>query len=1410
MFAIFRSWIGRLLGQPALVVNAAHRGVAIGGNNTGTIITGDYPLITIVNGTPEQVSDECLHERLVTIAGEVVRGVSVTRLIADTIVPVNLVERRKSASASNGEDTEYVQTPISPEHLAGLVANGRNVILSGEGGIGKTTTVLQLAKTLLDEHATERVPIFVDAPAWASSNMSPFQYIASLPVFEAAEMTATKLAKYAAQNKLTLFIDGWNEIAFSSMEACSNRMRSFFTAAPGVNIVLTTRNENQRPDFASPLQVIVTGIDWHNQQNYIRAELPTSEASALINQLSVQHRLRHATRNPLILRGVVELRTEVSSIANAFIIYRAIVKAYEAESSRQAALNAAPMYGLHTSYLEAIAWKLNFDGAIALEVSDARSIIAAEVRALQANNQISTLVEPADVLQELCDHHLLFQEQGLVRFAHQRFQEYFSAFRYLSLLGITQGAAPTADLIEPLNWPFWEDSLLLVAGQLSTEPTASTARLTLMRAAVIVDLHFACALVAASKFHRQDGAPVFDELVSAVNTLVHSTNTDVMDFALSCMIDSTLPDFSNELWHHLEHEDRQHRLNFHRLGQNPVSIHQLGTNASARIDGWNVDRRVEFMHEVARNPDNWDFLVKYAFHAEDDALRMAAISAIRWEYPASDVALQAWLRATDSVKLNDGLLGLLEEDLLEADESARAELRRLRDASPDGIGDSLALRFPTFLRPPSAEYLIQRLTEDGPTYLNETILALLDIAAPQRVTELAIERALSTSYLPDWAAERIRNLDTEARTNLFGRVLDDLLADPHARNARGVLAELANQEEVRTILRDFLTLRSTFFADRRNFSEMDRYFVLQSLLHHLNGSQLVAACIQEASANDERIREEIVDLIRHRADTTYDDSTRAAWVPNVDEVDAMISALLDDASSNHLACMLADIASRVDPERYQELTLNCCRRELDEWSDFRIAIDRWAESGGMGSRPINPQDGILLSRVLVRWGCNALSGLQQMIDHPEADNFVFPAIATILQQPWRSRLTSTRSNERFDGANMASMCNEVDCAMRQPTPELQERTDEVVLKLTEQLASALRILKQPTTADSIQKRLASRIDVLVLALARIPSTLAAAPVLEAIVGGYVSDSTATETMEALLIQGLVLEDQRPAARLCAIWEGMAGIRWQDESQLYRFRKLSQVILRLPHALLVNPATHYLDKWIAASNNYEVARHLAASRSSESFGMLCHMLKESNVDSRFGESVAHNIVAALSPSTTSQFVEVIRDGSFFGSQPHGWYMDNVVASLYSKIGGSPEALASILDACVRNNSYASITLACLLLAQVHASDTETFEIAVRTITPDNMTLDVSALLQFKRLFSRKQPLAGDTYQILSLASNRLRQHFFSIARSECRFSNAAKSLLCKVEADRRDGDRPVNEPRHPDLGSGSKLADVLAS
>lgn len=78
--------------------------------------------------------------------------------------------------------------PVTQAELVEALNAGSSVVLHGDGGVGKTTFLLELATACLD--ANERTSLFIDAAVWARIGGGVPDYIASTPAAQVLGIAA--------------------------------------------------------------------------------------------------------------------------------------------------------------------------------------------------------------------------------------------------------------------------------------------------------------------------------------------------------------------------------------------------------------------------------------------------------------------------------------------------------------------------------------------------------------------------------------------------------------------------------------------------------------------------------------------------------------------------------------------------------------------------------------------------------------------------------------------------------------------------------------------------------------------------------------------------------------------------------------------------------------------------------------------------------------------------------------------------------------------------------------------------------------------------------------------------------------------------------------------------------------------
>jgi hypothetical protein len=845
-----------------------------------------------------------------------------------------------------GERDENEPRSTSKSALAEAVANGKNVVLFGEGGIGKTTFLLDLLDAILAEKSS-RMPLYIEATHWASTNSAVLDYIAEIPAARLHRVTANELMDLAQTRYLTIAINGWNEISATQKPSSNRHLHELSAAFPALNVVLVTRTAEDSIGTGDTTKVQVQGLNWQGQSSVIRSELGDAAADTLIDLLARNSSLRFAARSPLILRGlIVQANKDRVASSSSFDLLGAVVESFEEEDQRRDSLAAPPLRLQHRYFLETLACHLNSEAVTSTSRQDALPVVSKASDRLVERGLLGDRLDPGEILDALSNHHLLHSDGRTIRFAHQRFQEYLAA--KLLFQALTDGG-DCGFLSNAVNQPFWENSIRLVTGKLKGVEGSSNPRSRLVGTALRIDLGFACDLPAACAFSESDEPDLYAELVTELGALCDSPLHEVANYGIACAIASGLPAFVDRLWPLIESEDQQARLRTYRLNGTGIAVRQLGRDAENRIYAWSPDRQAEFIHETANNPDNYDFLVFKATQPAPDKVRAAAIAALAWNFPASEAAVDAWLKAPPAVQLEHNVLRVAEDALefgVRVDE-IRDTLKRLA-LSCITVESYLNLvwTFPEKVGPNAIELVLARLRALEPYTDAEPLLAYAERHAPDRLRKLARELVLSATTVPRWAYRLVVQESPEFRAEIFEAAWAILHSSPPFSLNTESVGALADRNQIQRCLREWLGDRRASGA-KLTKTEEERDRRLRQLLDNLPGDALISVATELGQTASYGEASEILSIVLRRIERNCDSSSNDShWLPSSQAARKLIAVFkkqTDDAqvAQHEVHVHLCCIASHVAPAEFGDLLLNVCRLLLDSWGNYRRAFDTW-------------------------------------------------------------------------------------------------------------------------------------------------------------------------------------------------------------------------------------------------------------------------------------------------------------------------------------------------------------------------------------------------------------------------------------------------------------------------------------
>lgn len=1357
------------------------------------------------------VSDNAI-EALRHAATALLPGTRQVWRISNVVAPINM----EFVPEQNLNSPEFV----SINKITELVNSGANLVLFGEGGIGKTTALLELAESILKQ-PSYRIALLIDAAEWAETELPIMDYVASLEPIRAERISIDQLIQIGASDSLTLLINGWNEIPTSKRPICTNRVSRLMQTTPSVNVVLTTRAAHDATGLVSPKTIRVKGLTWSGQTQVIKGILKKEQASTLIDKLAVDSRLRLAARNPLILTGVIHLVDHHGDSDNdcLFDILGAIVSKFESEDRRDIALQGLPLLGTHPAYLEAISCEMNRNQRITLSLQTTRATLHATSILLAESGQIVALPEPGRVLDTLCNQHLIVNDGKLIRFAHQRFQEFFAA-RFL-LEKLTDESSPLqlsgSAIVDAINWPFWADALFLVAEKFSTNANMIRAKSWLIEAALQIDLGIACQLAGLSGFQRADAPALFDKIVAEVMIFWQSPIKQQRQYAITCMIDSVFDVFADNLWNLLEDPNNQVRLAAYRLGHSDISVNQLGDHVIRRVTAWSPELRAEFIHETAANPSNFDFVVQLANNDPSAEVRTAAIAALAWEFPGANAAISAWMTAPDKVKVDPRILMFLEDDFLELDDLVKAELIRLVDATHDEtVKLRIGLAFPDMIGIRIENTVLQALRHERHQDENNPLLSFAHKFLPDKLTLIAKELALSGVGSYEWVRQLISNLTLNERSALFATAWLSMASNIPEKFDPIAIASCANHDQISGLAAEWLKLHVAIY--KQVLKEPDirsRFDTIESLLENVDSNELMAVVNELGETSDYADSEALLRLISQRIDREQTRNNNGKpWVPSGAQVDDMIRVFWDKEDlaqipRQDVKAALCSIATRTSKTAYVDLVIDAIKLELDSWCVFNKCVLQW-QAIRKERRPTNPLNSSILTNAITRCGFSALSGLLKLVSHPSAHRIVPGAIALILNGPWCDR-RDRQFMKPFVNGTEAKLHRDMGRVLQQPDSYLQSMTDSAAGTLASMLQTYRQEISNPASQHYAHINLDHVNGELIRTLASIPSVVSATIVWDELGRDNIDSNVFIDSLCELVLQGALIENEYIVRQLEATCDKLESENWLDEFDRTQFNRVNQLLYFVrPTNQLNKPLVERLNNWQKKTYEYSVVRELEQLRVPEAWNSLIYLARENALREADRNALFDAIATDITQETFENFLSILREGTFFGLTNSTWDMARIASKIVDAIKSNSVWRDELLSICLASLNPLAEVLASSVLRDSDDCEAEILTIVLMLLETDSSRIGRPATFEMLRnLFQRKEPHEyPDYYSIYPRSSNTLRTKLFHLASGSGVAANAARALLLEVESSRRKLGRPNDEPLNPDISLGFPLHSVL--
>jgi hypothetical protein len=335
--------------------------------------------------------------------------------------------------------------------LREAIAEHRRIILLGDPGSGKTTTLWRLVYDYAQTaQEVEQAPVPVFVPLGGYTDDSPFNaYLAR----HLGPLT-THLEAYLASGRLILLLDGLNEMPQAEYEKRVGRIRTTLERHPDAMAVVTCRTLDYVVKLEKLQEVEVSPLDEDRIRVFLRNYLGWTAGERLFQKMD-RWSLLDLCQNPYMLLMTAQVYVSAGGelpVNRAHLVTAFVDTLLKREEKRHAE-----------------EW---------IEGKDQKDSLAALAYAMQSEGEKGTIVERGWALGHLCQavpgcdtQRLLYLaasatlldiDDATVRFRHQLLQEYFSGRFFVEIASDNELVL----LFEHLADDHWREVFVLTASLL--------------------------------------------------------------------------------------------------------------------------------------------------------------------------------------------------------------------------------------------------------------------------------------------------------------------------------------------------------------------------------------------------------------------------------------------------------------------------------------------------------------------------------------------------------------------------------------------------------------------------------------------------------------------------------------------------------------------------------------------------------------------------------------------------------------------------------------------------------------------------------------------------------------------------------------------------------------------------------
>ena len=1308
-------------------------------------------------------------------------GVLSTRLRAAAIADLDVFRRLETWPATAIAltlEVDGLSGPVSASVLATALTTLDDLILVAPPGMGKTTTLFQIAEAVLaNGHAS---PIVVQLGDWSTEGAPLLESVLKRPAFR--DISEDDLRTIAAKPGVVLLLDGWNELDVTARKRAAVQVTRLQAELPELSLLISTRKQT--------LDVPVDGTRINllplseAQQTAIAKALRGDAGVRMLDQAWRTAGVRELVTIPLYLTALLALPEGAPFPTTKEEVLRRFVAVHEEDTQRAEAL-AEVTHGLHQRFLEDLAASATRDANTTIPEAVARKSVSKTEGALVAEGQITEKPQPNTVLSALVSHHMLLRigDPAGYSFQHQQFQEWYASHFVERLMLASISDAPSGDTLKAdvLNQPAWEESILFACERLAR---GNLKQQEACGAAILAAFEGDPMLAAKMIFRSTDAT--WARVGPTIQRFIERWHTPgQVDRALRFMIDSGRPEFFDQVWPLITHENNQVHLAALRAGSR-FRPSLLGGDAAKRIAVLPLDIRKNVLHEIAFNSgmDGLDLAATIAKDDPDPEVKAAVINALAFRRAGrhvADVLRCADEKTFDLVARNGFVDEATDEHVKKGMEAARERQRK--------EGGSTYDRLRAIVYAQGDEDLSSELT---------TIIAEMEIDK-NRDAAVQLLYGARTRYsraIADGLLQRVR----AGRTLFYGA--DNLLAsvgfsleddalleialsetgrhDERAEAAASVLGPEAVGRMIETVFEAKKRLRDA--SGKYNQAAGDRYHDLLSRIGHTPGTSLIAAVrARSAQAGNEEMAD-LAELISRHPNGKGDRSR-----PFDADALATIQALAEDWGNRMLAsgdatrsqlASIATLASRAPSVDLLPLLKRLLDEDLRRYRAFReeAKVTGWRQGTAVNeARTLHTHE---YQRVFQTIKAPETAVL--MREYLQDEHFGQLA-ALVLASQW------TAANEPSDGKHFRSGVDfsrvEERRVARASDPAATSAEAEAIFSAIEPL------IANESTED--QKKHAVALGVVA---ARLPHGQRDATIQKLI-------SLAPRMSRAALLQNLILSGE--GIELEMVKNGIAEVLEAAKTQswiLSEGYELKEWLRLLPFA---NPPAEAFavvrslpEDQRRADRLEEIIASFGTAPGAAAENVL-FQLAEADPPLYANRAWRDAVIRRGTLSAARRFVDLTANGAFKGMGTDHWHTARQIGSLISEHADLRTHVYQLLE-----NGATTPGLALLAEAVAEAPDAIGLLLLVKIEIEKKLSFISRRTIE--NVVTEQVPSESwkGAYNIVPVPAGELRRKMLAMTTADSP-TDAAARCLNQIDEIRDEYGAPDSEPRHPDLASGKR-------